>query len=250
MIESLNAEYDGDMTVRYICFKSQEPYEDFREKMLINNTIGGYLSLEVVHKDGGKTYRYDISGKKAVSDILSEKNITEDFLIRLLKELERILLNGKGFMFDENDLILHPDAIYISPEGHVSVCCLPGYEKNLREQLCGLLSYFMNCVDIADRRGVYAVYSAYAAARDENCTFDSLIRILENNRELPGLCETEDKKDGEPENAIPKAIGKMKEETAGFHGFYLSEKIKRQLGYFALAAAFLLILIYFIFGGG
>lgn len=249
MIENLNAEYEGSMTVRYICFRARESYEDFREKMLTNNTIGGYLSLNVENRDGEKIYKYDISGKKAVSEILSEKNVTEDFLIQFLKELERILLNGKGFMFDENDLILHPDAIYVSPEGHISVCCLPGYEKNLQEQLCSLLRYFMNCVDISDRRSVYAVYSSYVAAGDENCTFGSLIRFLESNKELPELYEPESGEQRNRKAELTEADGKQAEESFGTSGFYLSGKRKRQLSGLALAAAFLMIMLYFIFGG-
>lgn len=248
MLENLNAEYDGDMTVRYICFKSEEIYEDFREKMLIHNSISGYLPLSIVYAGNEKVLRYNISDRKSLRDILAEKSMDEELLIKILKELEKIFIKGRNFMFDEDNFVIHPDAMFINGEGHLEVCYLPGYEKNVQKQLCDLLSYFMNCVDVSDRRSVYAVYSTYAALKDGSCTFGSLINRLEKSQEnfLPDDTGTEEiisKKSIEDIHVKP-----LRPENTGKEGIkILSEKQKRHLGQFFLAVAFILLIIYYIF---
>lgn len=245
MIERLNVDYGGDMTVRYISFDAPEIYEDFREKMLLHNSIGGYLKLNVVIEQGKKEYRFDVSDKKSLRETLAEKYIDEDSLINLLKQLERIFIKGKSFMLEEGNYILHPDAIYYNPEGKVHVCYLPGYEKDVQEQLCDLLEFLMNCVNVADRRSVYAVYSTYVAARDGNCTFGSLINSLENNME--NLLEMEKNLQGKSDlTESNRVLSHVKE--SGLESFFrLGEKEKRQFGHAVLTVGFILIVLYFIF---
>lgn len=245
MIENLNIDYGGDMTLRYISFKSPEVYEDFREKMLLHNSISGYLKLDVVYEQGEKEYRFDVSDKKSLRETLAEKYMDEKNLLNLLKELERIFIKGKSFMLEEGNYILHPDAMYFSPEGRVHVCYLPGYEKNVQEQLCDLLEFLMNCVDVADRRSVYAVYSTYVAARDGSCTFGSLINLLESNMESLG--KMEENLPGRGDLAEGTPVLSHVESTGINRFFHLGEKEKRQLGHAALVAGFILIVLYFIF---
>ena len=245
MIESLDMDYGGDMTLRYISFKSRGEFDDFREKMLLHNSISGYLQLNVVHVADEKSYRYDISDKKSLREVLAEKCITEDGLLGLLKELESIFIKGKSYMFEEWNYILHPDAIYYSPEGKVYVCYLPGYEKDVQGQLCDLLEFLMNCVDVTDRRSVYAVYSTYVAARDGNCTFGSLINLMESNLKNLSIVEQTLLKENR------KVTAEVGEETAELSFWQklvnLREKEKRQLGYAALTLGFAFVVLYFIF---
>lgn len=248
MLENLNAEYDGDMTVRYICFKSEEIFEDFREKMLIHNSINGYLALNILHTGNEKVFRYEISDRKNLRDILSEKSLSEELLIKILKEMEKIFINGRNFMFDEDNYVIHPDAIFINTDEHLEICYLPGYEKNIQEQLCDLFGYFMNCVDVSDRRSVYAVYSTYTALKDGNTTFGSLIRRLEKSKENMLLSGTNTECINRENIELKKGVsetdlkGLIRENLN-----MISEKQKQQLGQIILAAAFIIVMIYFIF---
>ncbi len=273
MIEKLNVRYEGDMTARYMCFDALGAYGDFREKMLEKNRIDGYLPLSIIYSGEEKIYRYDISDKKALSDILAEKSMTEEMLLALLKDLEKIFIKGKSFMLEEMNYVLHPDALYLSHEGRAFACYLPGYEKDVKEQLSGLFGYFMDCVDINDRRSVYAVYSAFVAAGEENCTFSALISLMERNREIGRYGEEVFRNEGEKnlifsdneaekqtERALMKgdaadrekeygAKGSLAKKSGGFAflNAFTGEKRKREIGQFVLIAAFAVIVIYFIF---
>ncbi|MGN0166306.1 MAG: DUF6382 domain-containing protein [Lachnospiraceae bacterium] len=240
MLEKLNIEYGGDMTFRYIDFAAEEEYGDFREKMLLNNPIAGHLQMSIAVKEGQKHYRYDVSDKKSLQDILKDQSFTEIMLLAFLKDLEKIFCRGKGFVLEEDNYVLHPEAVYFCPEGHAYLCYLPGYEKNIQEQLCELLGYLMDRVDVADRRSVYAIYSTYAAAKEGNCTFASLINRLEKNAE-PALAV----RDVNPVGNEQERIAPDLEKNCG-RKIRLRDKEKRILGYVSLGLCFLFVIVYFI----
>lgn len=244
MLENLNATYDGDMTIRFICFESVSEDEDFREKMLLHNCIGGHLPLSIVFENNRKIYRYDVSGRKSLRDFFGEKCVTEDFLVKLLAELERIFLRGKSYMFSEGNYILHPDAIFLGADGQIGLCYLPGYEKDIQEQLCELLVFLMNCVDVSDRRSVYGVYSTFAAVREGNCTFASLILALKRNgNNIP-------KEFDEDVNSKEEMVdnSEKKGDAGGKEGkkFRMNSGFKRQVGSVVVLISFIILIVYFL----
>ena len=247
MLENLNADYMGDMTERFICFKAESPYEDFREKMLIHNNIGGHLNLNIISEGVDKIYRYDISGRKSLREVLKDQHLNDAFLIHFLRELERIFRRGKSYMLDEDDYILHPDGVFLDSEGQLWVCYLPGYGKTILEQLCVLLGYMMDCVDVNDKQSVYAVYSAIVTVREGNCTFGSLIEALEkgiatqNDIERELLSESQ-----EPDKEENMSVDKEKKENYWMGKVFISNGIKRRIGYLMVMLVFMAIVIYFI----
>ncbi len=247
MLDSLNASYMGDMTERYICFPADIIYEDFREKMLIYNNIGGHLRMSIIYDDNEKIYRYNISGRKSLREVLKEQHMSDLLLKHLLMELERIFIRGKSYMLEEENYVIHPDGMFFSPEGQMGVCYLPGYGKPIHEQLCALLGYMMDCVDVNDKQSVYAVYSSIVLVREGNCTFGSLIELLQKSKEAQNNTDNSmSKVEGVAEeesvaNALGSKNGKMLKEK-----LFVSNAFKRKMGYIVAALTFLAVVIYFI----
>lgn len=247
MLDSLNADYVGNMTDRFICFRTEKIYEDFREKMLIYNNIGGHLGLSIAYEGQDKIYRYNISGRKSLREVLKEQHMSEAFLMHLLKELEKVFVRGKSYMLEEENYIIHPDGLFINPEGQLGVCYLPGYGKSVQEQLCALLGYLMDCVDVNDKQGVYAVYSSIVSAREGNCTFGSLIEALEKGRDIHVDIEKQLPTVKEEVNEEDDVIKKNNKQNVFFkERIFISNEFKRKSGYVLLSLVFLAIVIYFI----
>ncbi len=261
MLEKLDVIFRGDMTNRFIGFKS-DAEEDFREKMLLYNSIPGYLPMNVRSEDGEKIYCYNISGKKSVAEVLGEKTVDKQFLHMLISELEGIFIRGKGYMFEEDNYCIHPDAVFISDDDRVGVCYVPGYERNVHMQLEEMAEYLMDRVDSEDKESVYSVYRICTALREPNCTFSTLLSIIENS----------DCKIKEIDNEISESIKNMdcggseeeeERETAEIKtvGLFdrLSGKIlnrdenednkeedRKSLISMAMAACFVLAVVYFV----
>lgn len=261
MLEKLDVIFRGDMTNRFIGFKS-DIEEDFREKMLLYNNIPGYLAMNVKYEDGEKIYCYDISGKKSVAEVLGEKAVDKQFLHMLFSELEGIFLRGKGYMFEEDNYCIHPDALFISDDDRVGVCYVPGYERNVHMQLEEMAEYLMDRVDSEDKESVYAVYRICTALREPNCTFATLLLLIENSdrniKEIDNeVSESIKNADGIREEA-EKGSGQAEVRTSGILE-KLSERIlnkeenennkeeeRKNLISMAMAVCFILAVVYFV----
>ena len=106
MLEKLDMDYTGDLTERYIRFSAVPDVSDFREKMLENNRIKGYLRLKRRSEEGKDYYCYDISGMRAYSEYLSDRHVGPGLLLELLENLEKVFVCGRDYCFDENDYVI------------------------------------------------------------------------------------------------------------------------------------------------
>ena len=183
MLENINLEYSGDMSERYMVFTPEDEEGDFRERMLCENEIPGFLSARLFTDDNGRKIGYDISGSISLAERLSENPADAALLCTMLSEMEKIFVRGRNYMFEEDDYVIHPDTIFFSPEGSLLLCYLPGHCRSFRSQLCSLLEYLMNMIDVREQESVVAYYTTYVAAKDENCTFKSLLQGIERARQ-------------------------------------------------------------------
>ena len=214
MLENINLEYSGDMSERYMVFDKEDEEGDFREKMLCENEIPGFLSARLFADETRKRIGYDISGRISLSERLADCPADVSLLNTLLSETEKIFIRGRNYMFEEDDYVIHPDTIFFGPEGGLMLCYLPGYNRNFRGQLCSLLEYLMNMIDLKEQESVVAYYTTYVAAKDENCTFKSLLQGIERvGREC--AAEKEDKKPEMKEIVVKGKGGRAGKRMAG-----------------------------------
>ncbi len=258
MLEKLDVVFRGDMTNRFIGFIS-DTEEDFREKMLLYNSIPGYLPMNVRYENGEKLYCYNISGKKSITEMLGEKPVDKQFLHLLISELEGIFIRGKRYMFEEDNYCIHPDAVFVSDDDRIGVCYVPGYERNVHMQLEEIAEYLMDRVDPENKESVYSVYRICTALKEPNCTFAALLSIIEDS----------DRKIREMDNEISESIKnvvddkkedvieEIQSEKIKKSGFFeeLTEKImnkekkeddKKNMASMAMAVCFVLVVIYFV----
>lgn len=239
MLENLEFEYRGDMTERFMVFVRDKDEGDFREKMLMENRVSGYLPLTVETENEKKLYLYDISGCRSLADYMQEGPVDGKLLKTLLAELEKIFIRGKSFMLEEDNYVLHPDALFFTLEGCLMCAYLPGYEKNIKLQLCELLGYMLDTIDVSDKTSVYYFYTTLVTAREENCTFKTLLAGLEEKKNAdPEESGCGEAKAGAEKETNPPALSLNKKPVG--------KKTLRTLAYAALFAVFAGVMAFFL----
>lgn len=151
-------------------------------KMLYNNVIPGVINLELRNIDNRIMYYYDISGKQSLINLFIKTVINFDKVKGLISGIIEAIDKSFEYLLEEDDFVLQPEYIYMDiTTGQVSLCYLPGYEQNIKEQLCSLIEYVMNRIDYNDKEAVMLVYDLYAAAREEGYTFAHMKEVLYKN---------------------------------------------------------------------
>lgn len=111
-------------------------------------------------------------------------------VFRVLEECDRYLLS-------EEDIILKPEYIFFEDWErlrNIAVCYYPGYGEKIKDRLNELLGELINYLDYKDKEAVVLLYELYSKTGEEDCTVDSLTKILKEN----------DKKEGLPQMVIEK----------------------------------------------
>ena len=212
----IQVDYKRDMQNSYLVIETEEiPERTYRLPMLMNNRIEGLLEIELRTVDEKNVYYYDISSRQSFACIYEKKTLNSPELKKLIRDIISIITRGKEYLLDENDFIIRPEYIYLSiPACEVSLCYLPGYQRDMRGQLSGLFEELMNKVNYKDEEAVLLIYSLYMAGKEEHCTFDSLLALL---RERAGrtVPVKEESPRGEPEPPVSVKAGGSKEAAKG-----------------------------------
>ena len=188
----IQVDYKRDMHNSYLVIRTEEMSgSTYRISMLLNNRIEGLLGIELRTVDEKNAYYYDISSKQSFACIYERKTLRSPELRKLVRDIISIVGRGKEYLLDENDFVLRPEYIYLSlPACEVSLCYIPGYQKDMQRQLAELFEVLMNQVDYKDEEAVLMIYSLYMAGREENCTFDKLLQVLKERSGGNGENET------------------------------------------------------------
>lgn len=158
----MNVREETELNHRYLVIEA-ELYlkESFETKMLYNNKIQGLLEVQLRVVEGCAYYYYDVTGKVSLqsrSALLLEKKECETIVDSLCKMLTGL-----------DEYLLTVDALWLKPEGifydeaasQWSYIYLPGYCKDIREQIRGLVLNLMNYVHHQNQEAVLYVYGLY-----------------------------------------------------------------------------------------
>ncbi len=181
-------EYKKDLRHNYLVISGDGiPTNDFSKKMLESQTIEGFLTMHTKQMDNKCYLYYDISSKQTMN-ILYEKNrinyvSMKEIWSNILQTIERTF----EYLLSADDFILQPEYIFMTANANKPLLCfVPGYQKNIQQQIIKLLEYFMNKIDYNDKEAVLLVYRLYAISKEEGCTLDQLVQgIVSKELSIP-----------------------------------------------------------------
>lgn len=176
-------EYKRDMYHNYLVIHDEDLISsDYHEQVLKYNEIAGHLKFESRMFDKKKYAYYEINGLQVLSSVFEKHTVQYLELKRIFKGVIEGVNAGKEFLLNENHYILSPNMIFFEiSKSQIKLCYFPGYGSQLRIQLHNLFEFFMNKVNYNDQAAVLLIYKLYMKSKDEACTMQQLIDILEEN---------------------------------------------------------------------
>lgn len=181
----MQAEYRKEWMETYLWVKKEtEGEQEYVEKMLQYNPGEGRLPFLKQQEQGQEYYCYKVTGRKALNGIYAAMSIGEHQIRNILRQIFKILENGKEYLLEETDFVLHPNYIFaVLPQMKMELCYVPGYGMALKEQLEGLFEYFLNRVDYEDRKAVELLYDCYMFCVREEGGLSEIIKRIEGDEE-------------------------------------------------------------------
>ena len=152
---------------------------DFRVKMIVNNTIKGILPTHLEFINNTPSFCYDITGLQSLSIILENRPLDYNLLCRLICEIYNTLLACEDYMLDIDKLLFKPENIFLSPDySRIGLCYVPFKEENFSFSITQLFEYLLKNVNHKDEKCVYITYSLHNHCLNNDITPNSLISFI------------------------------------------------------------------------
>lgn len=183
----LQTEYKKDMQNSYMMIQAvnrKQSDASYCLKMLLNNTIKGFLPLEIRQYDDEQQYWYETNGGSVISVRFEREKLSYYVVEQIILELISTVNRSRVYLLREDDFVISPEHVFISDtDCHIRLCYLPGYGIRLQEQIAGLLEFFMNKVDYNDKKAVLFVYTLYTKSKEKECTFNQILKKIQEQKE-------------------------------------------------------------------
>lgn len=134
----------------------------YRFKMLENNDIEGLIRPIAMEMDGTLTLKYNTSSYYVLERLFLKLKPDGSFLRIIMEQLERVTYKLKEFLLEPDDLVIKPEFMFYNwGEKALKLIYIPGYGKNIKNQLKAFLEYIMKIFDHRDEAGVKYMYGIY-----------------------------------------------------------------------------------------
>lgn len=206
----MEVEYKKDLRNNYMVIKGED-YEEERYsiKMMEYQSLQGLLALNHKCLDNRVLYYYDITAKQSMFHYFDKTVLSYERLKKIISRILSVIDEVYNYLLNEDNFILQPDYIYLDvTTDEPYLCYYPGYQKNIKEQMNGLIEFLMNKVDYHDKDAVLLVYQLYSVSREEHFTFEQLNNLL--NKQIEEMVP--DNVKGKREPASTRKYEKTEEE--------------------------------------
>ncbi|MEG1458195.1 MAG: DUF6382 domain-containing protein [Acetivibrio sp.] len=195
----MKAVFERDLYKSYMVFgNNQEEEESYSLRMLENNVIDGIIKIDMRMIDGERKFYYDITGRQPVSSFFEREKMNARQIKSIMNHIFAGIEIAREYLLDENNFVLDPEFLYVEITGlQVQLCYLPGYQRNLLEQISALLEFVLDRVDYTEETAVQIAYTLYKANRAKNYSVAELKNIVKEenptiiNREQEQNLETD-----------------------------------------------------------
>ena len=187
----LQTEYKRDISHNYMILRPDKEIraDSFQVRMLMKNTISYLLESRIQVVDGETYLYYDITSRQALAYLYEKKLFGEEAVRMLIEGIVHVIEELEEYLIWPGQLVLTPEHIYVEAGGNrVFFCCLPGYQKDLREALLELLEYILPKLDHNSEGAVCLAYGIYKKLSNHSFKIEDIKQqlgqhFIENNTE-------------------------------------------------------------------
>ncbi len=207
----MNREYKKELGKSYLVIEPGQTEDDFLLQMMLHNEIKGLLLFEKRSFDGESRFYYDISGKRAVETIVTERSLTGAEIKALLQNLHELYITLYSYFLDAKCVRL--DFPYIYEKDRTFYFCYdPSFQDTTSEQtIITFAEKLLGYIDHDDETAVRCGYQFYRMVKEGKNAVQALedILILSEEKE-----ESEQQIEDEPQQEYPEEIWTQEEEDA------------------------------------
>lgn len=227
----MKTEFKRDLNHNYMIITGTDvDTASYQIRMLVGNTVPSLLKCRVQAMDGEFRFYYDITSRQSVSSLFDRGKFKAEDLRMLLGGFLQVMDEMGEYLMNASQLVLNPEYIYLDMEKRmVYFCCLPGYDRDVREQFQQLTEYILPRLDHQDARAVIVGYGVYRRALEDNFHLEHIKEeVYREEEELPGernlfsapeglpekpVCREEEQPVQKQEEGFPGEIPLYREET-------------------------------------
>ncbi|MDO5337359.1 MAG: DUF6382 domain-containing protein [Eubacteriales bacterium] len=177
----MTAEYKRSLNHNYLVLHGEKEIDtaSYQVRMLIANTIPCLLPCRLQSFDGEALFYYDITSKQSVSAFYEKQKLRAEDLEMLFRGIVSAVEQTASFLLNPDQLFLEPEYLYMDAEKkQLYLCCLPGYDKDVREQFQNLTEYFLPKINHQDNRAVNLGYGIYRKAMEPEFQMEQVMEEL------------------------------------------------------------------------
>lgn len=172
----MKAEYRREVDHNYLILEAENlDTSAYQVRILVGNMVPALLKCRIQSMDGKCLVYYDITSRQSVAELYEKKKYAAQDVRALFGGILHALEEMGEYLLNPARLLLSPEFIYTDVEQKAfCFCCLPGYERDIREQLCALTEYLLPRLDHEDGTAVMLGYGVYRRVVEETFRLESL----------------------------------------------------------------------------
>lgn len=163
----------------------EEPCESYSIKMLKAQTIEGILPLDLRIINNQKSLYYEISGKQLMLNLFDKVELSYNKIKNVILKIINTIDTAYEYLLSVDDFMLTEEYIFLDIEKDSPwLCYLPGYNRDIKEQMGAFIEFLMDKVDYKDKEAVLLVYQLYSVCKEEGYTFEHLQEVVYKDNRL------------------------------------------------------------------
>ena len=194
------AVYERDLQGAYMLLPAMsQSAVGYPRRMIRENTIRGFLPMQIRGGEEGESYCYGISSLMSLEEYLAHHVLEERFLKQLVFSLCQAVEQLGEYLLTEEFLLLTPETIFVRETeavpfvGTFLFCLYPDERQNVKEALTQWTKYLIDRTDRSDDRCAVMCYELYGLVQKENFCLGEFMEALER-WSLPAVPKEPEKK--------------------------------------------------------
>lgn len=128
-MQNIKLSYEATGTKNYLQVAVSEKISKYQLKMLENNQIPGFLSVNSRVLNGTYILDYDITGMIRVKDLLERGKWTDRTAKELLYNILKVMAGTEEYLLTYKQCVLNKDYLYCTEDGKIGMLYLPLKEQ-------------------------------------------------------------------------------------------------------------------------
>lgn len=173
--------YQRDLNQNYMILPSEEndEKETYEKRMVLNNAIGGLLSMDTRTINGELFYYYNIHSLQSIQIIFEHRLFDRETLMQLFCGITKVFRTLERYLLSADNLFLKPECVYMDIEsGEVFLCFYP-CKKAGRDTFKELAEFLIDRVNHGEDDAKELAYAYYEKVHAEEYDPEKLIEQIE-----------------------------------------------------------------------